>query len=88
MPYIETDERPYWDILIKPLTDYFEKQGYRAGDLNYVVTKVVLGFLDEQENYTAFNEAIGALECAKLELYREKVAPYEDVKLLQNGTVY
>ena len=34
------------------------------------------------------NEAIGALECATLELYRRKVAPYEDGKIAENGEVY
>ena len=31
---------------------------------------------------------MGALECAKLELYRRVAAPYEDVKIMENGDVY
>jgi len=33
-------------------------------------------------------DAIGALECAKLELYRRVAAPYEDTKIAENGDVY
>jgi len=34
------------------------------------------------------NAIIGALECAKLELYRRVAAPYEDDKIAENGDVY
>ena len=34
------------------------------------------------------NAIIGALECAKLELYRRVAAPYEDDKIIENGDVY
>jgi hypothetical protein len=39
-------------------------------------------------SYKNINQAIGALECAKLELYRRVAAPYEDKKALINGDVY
>jgi hypothetical protein len=38
--------------------------------------------------YAHINEAIGALECAKLELYRRVAAPYEDEKMKESGDVY
>jgi hypothetical protein len=38
--------------------------------------------------YANVNEMIGALECCKLELYRILIAPYEDVKIDENGGVY
>lgn len=34
------------------------------------------------------SEIIGALECCKLELYRRIAAPYEDIKIGENGDVY
>jgi hypothetical protein len=30
---------------------------------------------------------IGALENCKMELYRRKIAPYEDIKIEENGDV-
>jgi hypothetical protein len=38
--------------------------------------------------YAHLNEAIGVLECAKLELYRRVAAPYEDEKITESGDVY
>ena len=59
-----------------------------AGELNYVLTKLCHNyFASTGQNYQAFNDIIGALEGCKLELYRRKVAPYEDVKILENGDV-
>jgi hypothetical protein len=65
-----------------------------SGELNYMITNMILGFLDRKEeqdgkqSYARINDAIGALECAKLELYRRLAAPYEDKKITENGDVY
>jgi len=65
-----------------------------AGELNYAVTKLVDEYLsraaarDGRTRYTHLNEAIGVLECAKLELYRRIAAPYEDGKIEESGDVY
>ena len=59
------------------------------GELNYVITKTVDAYLNQTpRNYANFNEVIGVLECAKLELYRRVVAQYEDTKMAENGDVY
>lgn len=62
-----------------------------AGELNYAITMMVQDFLHTNymgESYTGYNEAIGVLECVKLELYRRQVSHYEDLKKIQNGDVY
>lgn len=60
-----------------------------AGELNYLVTKLVDAFLMKTGlSYKNINQAIGVLECAKLELYRRIAAPYEDQKCRDNGEVY
>ncbi|MBI9085369.1 MAG: hypothetical protein JEZ11_17370 [Desulfobacterales bacterium] len=38
--------------------------------------------------YAHLNEIVGVFECAKLELYRQLSAPYEDRKIDENGDVY
>jgi len=59
------------------------------GELNFAITKVIDRWLDLMGvSYSNLNTAIGALECAKLELYRRIAAPYEDAKLAENGDVY
>lgn len=60
-----------------------------AGELNYMITRMVDQYLkDKKLSYASINEVIGVLECAKLELYRRIAAPYEDIKISQNGDVY
>jgi hypothetical protein len=61
-----------------------------AGELNYLLTWVVDRFLRDRNGfrYADLNDAVGALECAKLELYRRVAAPYEDQKLAAEGDVY
>lgn len=59
-----------------------------AGVLNYMFTAMALVYIDRDESYQAYNDVIGALEAAKLELYRRRVAPYEDKKIEENGDVY
>lgn len=59
------------------------------GQLNYLLTKTVDDYLKKTGvAYNRINECIGALECAKLELYRRIAAPYEDRKIILNGDVY
>lgn len=65
-----------------------------AGELNYAITRLVDAYLsrmagrDGRLRYAYLNEAVGVLECAKLELYRRVAAPYEDGKITENGDVY
>ena len=60
-----------------------------AGELNFRLTSIANEYLEARgQSYTTFNEVIGALECAKLEMYRRMVAPYEDHKMIENGDVY
>ena len=84
MPYIIQSRRPQLEPKLAP---------QNAGELNFVITKLCINYLDEIKvgatpNYADINEAIGALECAKLELYRRLAAPYEDRKISTNGDAY
>jgi hypothetical protein len=81
MPYIKQSDRETLQA-IKPTT---------AGELNYMITCLCLGFLEVNGNepgYSGYNEVIGALECCKLEFYRRAVVPYEKKKIKENGDVY
>jgi hypothetical protein len=61
-----------------------------AGELNFALTSVVDRYLQDKGGlrYAHINEAVGALECAKLELYRRVAAPYEEQKMKESGDVY
>ena len=54
------------------------------------ITRLVDAYLVRRGGvrYAHLNEVVGALECAKLELYRRLAAPYEDDKLRATGDVY
>ena len=59
------------------------------GDLNFVFSEIIKTYLyNKTINYQAYNDVIGALEACKLELYRRMVAPYEDIKIQENGDIY
>jgi hypothetical protein len=84
MPYIKKEERPKFETSIQDLAEKVTC----AGDINYVVTKIVQLYLKKKgKNYANINEIIGALECCKLEAYRRIAAEYEDIKAIQNGDV-
>ena len=80
MPYIDQDTRNR--LAFEPVAPS------SAAELNYAITCLVLKRLGAQPRYEDFNAAIGALECAKLELYRRMISPYEDKTIVENGDVY
>lgn len=85
VPYIKQREREFFDEAI----DNLNRCVGTEGELNYVITRLVTDFVRRAGgNYAAFNAAIGVLECAKLEMYRRAVAPYEDLKIAENGDAY
>jgi hypothetical protein len=81
MPYIDKKRRKELsDSLPAPLT---------AGELNYTICMLAMKYLDQtKKSYQHYNDVIGVLECAKLEMYRRLVAPYEEKKIAENGDVF
>lgn len=79
MPYIDSYRRWALECSNKPES---------AGELNFVITKHLVDYLGEDPSYYQFNEVIGVLECAKQEIYRRMIVPYEDKKMEENGDVY
>ncbi len=91
MPYIDKVKREAADYYLDDLLGYIEnnKELIVAGDLNYMFTKIVDQYLVVNGlNYQNINNALGALEGAKLEAYRRVAAPYENKKAELNGDVY
>lgn len=80
MPYIEQGVRASLDD---------GRGALKPGELNYKVSKAVNDYFAMRGlSYTVINEVIGALECAKMEVYRKLAANYEDRKEIENGTVW
>ena len=81
MPYISQKRRT--------AIDQYGHQPLFPGELNYLITKICLQYTTAKgDSYSTYNDIIGALECAKLELYRRCVAEYEDGKRTENGDVF
>jgi hypothetical protein len=102
MPYVKKEYRKKYDKTINKLAsliaDDGHSEGYQtlAGNLNYTITTLIHKVYAENDDktlgrklsYSEYNEIIGLLECAKLEVYRRHVAPYEDIKIKENGDVF
>ncbi len=56
--------------------------------LNYIISRIASVEIRQNHRYATIVEAIGALECVKLELYRRLAADYEDQKCEENGDVF
>lgn len=87
MPYIDQTRRAELNPVLNPLL-ISGVEDWSVGDLNYVLTNIINMWLSTSPSYTRYTSAVGVLTSAQLELYRRRVAPYEDVKRLENGEVY
>lgn len=85
MPYIDAKDRPHLDPTGPGRAC---QDAMTPGELNFQLTALVDGYLAGNLDYQAINDVVGALECAKLEVYRRIAAPYEDLKIELNGDVY
>jgi len=84
MPYIKKPDRFRLDDWIT----YLAGNCTNCGELNYAISKLCHRYLNkEKESYKNYNEVIGVLECAKQELYRKKITPYEEIKIKENGNL-
>ena len=90
MPYIKTEQRSKLEPSIRTIVRIIRDNppANIAGLLNYVITKIVVSIWDTWPRYTVGNALVGALECAKAEFYRRHLAPYEDLKIKENGDVH
>ena len=81
MPYIaDKKDRKVFDKIVDIFGDFFAKKG----NLNYFLCRL---FKNNAINYENARNFLGDLECAKLEIYRRFISPYEDLKREENGDV-
>ena len=81
MPYIKRSDREQ--------LAYKNRYADTAGELNYEITMINKHYLSRKgESYQTYNDIVGALTCAKDELYRRKIIPYENKKIKENSDVY
>ena len=85
MPYITQTERVELEPLVTPLCGRVDN----PGKLNYLITRLCHAYLRNKGGlrYEHANAVVGALDCAKMELYRTIAAPYENEKGISNGEI-
>jgi hypothetical protein len=82
MPYITQEKRPKLNILVEEMVD----AGLNSpdGNLNYVLFKLAKYV---KPSYNSYKNYIGELNECVAEIRRKLLAPYEDVKEEENGSV-
>jgi len=90
MPYIPQDERTDIECMLTSLKAQLGiSDDLPVGKLNYIISTLISHLIEiHGTSYTIGNNLIGVLECAKQELYRRILSPYEDMKIELNGDVY
>lgn len=84
MPYIKKEDRIKFDELLDKLGSLIEN----SGEFNYCVTSLMQSYIQSHDlKYQYLNDLMGALEGAKLEMYRRIASEYEDEKITSNGDV-
>jgi hypothetical protein len=87
MPYIPKENREKVEKVLESFKELLSSSSLGPGDMNYIITSMFDSYIKEL-NYSNINQAIGIIECVKLEFYRRIASIYEDVKLEENGDVY
>ena len=84
MPYIKQDKRDVLDPHLVRLAENIASEG----ELNYCIYRLSCLLVDRMgESYDTYSLCGSAMEHAKLEWYRRRVAPYEDKKIRENGDI-
>lgn len=84
MPYIKQEKR----ALLDPHLEELAREVASEGDLNYCIYKLSSLLIAKiGESYANYSMCGSAMEHAKLEWYRRRVAPYEDKKIVENGDI-
>jgi hypothetical protein len=92
MPYIKTEKRDVLDPVLEPVFNALRElesdddKNNTEGNINYVFTRI-LQHVYPGRSYREVNDAVGVLECCKLEYYRRIAAPYENQKAHESGDV-
>lgn len=82
MPYVRKERRPELDFVV----DSMARADINAdGDLNYVLFKYCKKFV--KPSYNNYKNFIGELNECATEIRRKILAPYEEIKEKENGSI-
>lgn len=82
MPYIKKQDRA-------AVAPHSARPARTIGEVTFQIVTLINEFVDPMpKDYALYAQVVGALECAKQEVYRRVIAPYEDEKEYKNGDVF
>lgn len=87
MPYIQNRYREYYDQKVELLCNELDRNGFNAGHINYVITRLLLYYWNINKKYSTMCVLTGILENVKQELYRRHFSGYEELKRRSEGDV-
>jgi hypothetical protein len=82
MPYVKKERRIELDFVVESMARADVKAD---GDLNYILFKYCKYFI--KPSYNNFKNFCGELHQTSTEIERKMLAPYEDIKEKENGTI-
>ncbi|MHA2046726.1 MAG: DUF6899 family protein [Candidatus Thorarchaeota archaeon] len=95
MPYIKDDDKEKFELLNRDEEIHVDwlnemvnlgQKCKNSGELNFAISELVVGYMVEHGlKYKNMNDVVGALCGALTEFNRRIVAPYEDLKIEENG---
>lgn len=86
MPYILQELRRYWKRFLVQLLAKINGTT-SVGELNYIITMILLKARGKNPNYERYNALMGVLKCCGEEFYRMRIVPYEKQKIAENCDV-
>jgi len=88
MPYIKQDDREIFRLVLEEFNVALQRKDVSVGDLNYLITSELALWLQSKPiAYARYNDVVGVLTCALLEMYRRRISSYEDKKVFENGDI-
>jgi len=86
VPYIARKDRAQYQKAIDELARLVPPDRMaRPGHMNYIISLLIQRVYGNSMRYADHNEVVGLLNCVQQEFYRRFTAPYEDVKIEQEG---
>jgi len=83
MPYIKPEKRKHFDEIVELME---EKDVKADGDLNYILYKFCRQCI--KPSYNNYKNFCGELRQCATEIERRLIAPYEDMKIKENGDIF
>ena len=89
MPYIKKEDRLRLANGLIAAVNHLRHNDWTKGEVNYFISSLLNEWVHYKGlSYNTLSDITGVLNDVKTEFERKVVAPYEDLKIKENGEVY